>query len=158
MKRPASKERVGGSNSGISHFHYLQVWYYQWSALGYLWSDCGHDRWWSGFWEGYINLYGLVLDHTDHYSLPSEGSPEAGFAVLKWGCIHAEELGKSHFFMVTLVVAILFSPPIFFHLMSGFKSNTESMKDAIAFSKTLHLDSFKYLLTEIEYQFCQRNT
>lgn len=53
--------------------------------------------------------------------------------------------------MVTLVVAILFFFPIFFNLMSAFKSNAEIMKDAIAFPKTLYLDSFKYLLTETEF-------
>lgn len=35
--------------------------------------------------------------------------------------------------------------------MSAFKSNAEIMKDAIAFPKTLYLDSFKYLLTETEF-------
>lgn len=54
-------------------------------------------------------------------------------------------------FLVTLIVAILFFFPIFYNLMSAFKSNAEIMRDAIAFPKTIYLDSFKYLLTETEF-------
>lgn len=54
-------------------------------------------------------------------------------------------------FAVTLVVAILFAFPIFFNLMSAFKTNGEIMRDAIAFPKGWYFDSFKYLLTETDY-------
>ncbi|AIQ53187.1 sugar permease [Paenibacillus sp. FSL R7-0331] len=54
-------------------------------------------------------------------------------------------------FIITLLLAILFFFPIFFNLMSAFKSNAEIMRDAIAFPKGLYLDSFKYLLTETEF-------
>ncbi|AIQ47715.1 sugar permease [Paenibacillus sp. FSL R7-0273] len=54
-------------------------------------------------------------------------------------------------FIVTLLLAIIFFFPIFFNLMSAFKSNAEIMRDAIAFPKGLYLDSFKYLLTETEF-------
>lgn len=54
-------------------------------------------------------------------------------------------------FAVTLLLAIVFFFPIFFNLMSAFKSNSEILRDAIAFPKSLYLDSFKYLLTETDY-------
>jgi raffinose/stachyose/melibiose transport system permease protein len=54
-------------------------------------------------------------------------------------------------FLVTLLLAVVFFFPIFFNLMSAFKSNPEIMRDAIAFPKSLYLDSFKYLLTETDY-------
>ncbi|MBB6733329.1 carbohydrate ABC transporter permease [Cohnella zeiphila] len=54
-------------------------------------------------------------------------------------------------FAVTLAVAIVFFFPIFFNLMSAFKSNPEIMRDAIAFPKSFYLDSFKYLLTETDF-------
>ncbi|UQZ37753.1 sugar permease [Paenibacillus sp. PK3_47] len=54
-------------------------------------------------------------------------------------------------FVITLLVAVIFFFPIFFNLMSAFKSNAEIMRDAIAFPKGLYLDSFKYLLTETEF-------
>ncbi|MDH6374746.1 ABC-type glycerol-3-phosphate transport system permease component [Paenibacillus sp. PastF-3] len=40
-------------------------------------------------------------------------------------------VGQIALFMVTIVVAILFFFPIFFNLMSAFKSNAGIMKDAI---------------------------
>ncbi|WP_379151635.1 carbohydrate ABC transporter permease [Paenibacillus sp. sgz5001063] len=52
---------------------------------------------------------------------------------------------------LTLVLAILFFFPIFFNLMSAFKSNAEIMNDAVAFPTGLYLDSFKYLLTETDF-------
>lgn len=54
-------------------------------------------------------------------------------------------------FAVTLAIALVFFFPIFFNLMSAFKSNPEIMRDAIAFPKSFYLDSFKYLLTETEF-------
>lgn len=54
-------------------------------------------------------------------------------------------------FVSTLLIAIVFFFPIFFNLMSAFKSNAEIMKDAISFPKSVYLESFKYLLTETEY-------
>ncbi|CAM4269623.1 carbohydrate ABC transporter permease [Paenibacillus typhae] len=54
-------------------------------------------------------------------------------------------------FIVTLVLAVIFFFPIFFNLMSAFKSNAEIMRDAIAFPKGLYLESFKYLLTETDF-------
>ncbi|GIO37417.1 sugar ABC transporter permease [Paenibacillus antibioticophila] len=52
---------------------------------------------------------------------------------------------------VTLILAILFFFPIFFNIMSAFKSNAEIMRDAVAFPTSLYLESFKYLLTETDY-------
>lgn len=66
--------------------------------------------------------------------------------------IHTKKrLWEISLFIVTLLLAIIFFFPIFFNLMSAFKSNAEIMKDAIAFPKGLYLDSFKYLLTETEF-------
>ncbi|MGN7760278.1 carbohydrate ABC transporter permease [Paenibacillus sp. 22594] len=59
--------------------------------------------------------------------------------------------GEIALLTLTVLLAILFFFPIFFNLMSAFKSNAEIMKDAIAFPKGLYLDSFKYLLTETEF-------
>lgn len=54
-------------------------------------------------------------------------------------------------FVVTLLIAVLFFFPIFFNIMSAFKSNGEIMRDALSFPTTFYLDSFKYLLTETDY-------
>jgi raffinose/stachyose/melibiose transport system permease protein len=54
-------------------------------------------------------------------------------------------------FAITLLIALVFFFPIFFNLMSAFKSNGEILRDAIALPKKLYLDSFKYLLTETDY-------
>lgn len=62
-----------------------------------------------------------------------------------------KHLGEVLLFLFTLIVGIVFFFPIFFNLMSAFKSNAEIMRDALAFPKGLYLESFKYLLTETEY-------
>ncbi len=54
-------------------------------------------------------------------------------------------------FVVTLFLAILFFFPIFFDLMSAFKSNAEIMRNAISLPKSLYLDSFQYLLTKTNF-------
>ncbi|CAH1209573.1 L-arabinose transport system permease protein AraQ [Paenibacillus plantiphilus] len=54
-------------------------------------------------------------------------------------------------FLVTLIIAVIFAFPIFFNLMSAFKTNGEILRDAIAFPAAVYLDSFKYLLTETDY-------
>ncbi len=54
-------------------------------------------------------------------------------------------------FSVTLVLAAVFFFPIFFNLISAFKSNGEILRDAIAFPQGLYLESFKYLVTETDY-------
>ncbi|WP_028611731.1 carbohydrate ABC transporter permease [Paenibacillus harenae] len=53
--------------------------------------------------------------------------------------------------IVTLFIAVIFAFPIFFNIMSAFKSNSEIMRDAIAFPKEFYLESFRYLLTETKY-------
>lgn len=62
-----------------------------------------------------------------------------------------KRLGEILLFAMTLVLAVLFFFPIFFNLMSAFKSNAEIMRDALAFPESLYLESFKYLLTETEF-------
>ncbi|KUP26147.1 carbohydrate ABC transporter permease [Paenibacillus sp. DMB5] len=62
-----------------------------------------------------------------------------------------KRIAEISMFIVTLVLAVIFFFPIFFNLMSAFKSNAEIMRDAIAFPKGLYLESFKYLLTETEF-------
>jgi raffinose/stachyose/melibiose transport system permease protein len=54
-------------------------------------------------------------------------------------------------FLFTVVVAIIFFFPIFFSIMSAFKTNAAIMKDAIALPTSLYLGSFKYLLTETQF-------
>lgn len=54
-------------------------------------------------------------------------------------------------FVFTLLIAILFFFPIFFNIMSAFKSNGEIMKDALSLPTTLYLESFRYLLTETNF-------
>ncbi|WP_138752307.1 carbohydrate ABC transporter permease [Paenibacillus sinopodophylli] len=61
-------------------------------------------------------------------------------------------------FAVTFVIAIVFAFPIYFNIMSAFKSNGEIMRDAIAFPKGLYVDSFKYLLTETQYPAAMLNS
>lgn len=56
--------------------------------------------------------------------------------------------GEITLFLITLLFAVIFFFPIFFNLMSAFKSNAEIMRDALALPTGLYLDSFKYLLTE----------
>lgn len=62
-----------------------------------------------------------------------------------------KRIAEISMFIVTLVLAVIFFFPIFFNLMSAFKSNAEIMRDAIAFPKGLYLESFKYLLTETDF-------
>ncbi|HIW35328.1 MAG TPA: carbohydrate ABC transporter permease [Candidatus Paenibacillus intestinavium] len=54
-------------------------------------------------------------------------------------------------FVVTLLIAIVFIFPILFNIMSAFKTNSEILRDAIAFPSELYTESFKYLLTKTEY-------
>ena len=53
--------------------------------------------------------------------------------------------------LVTVILAVIFFFPIFFNIMSAFKSNAEIMRDAVALPTSLYLESFKYLLTETNY-------
>jgi raffinose/stachyose/melibiose transport system permease protein len=54
-------------------------------------------------------------------------------------------------FIAALILAILFFFPVFFSLISAFKTNGEILRNAIAFPSRLYLDSFNYLLTETDY-------
>lgn len=54
-------------------------------------------------------------------------------------------------FVITLLVAILFAFPIYFNIMSAFKTNGEILRDAIAFPNGFYVESFKYLLTKTDY-------
>lgn len=54
-------------------------------------------------------------------------------------------------FIIAIVLAILFFFPVYFSLISAFKTNGEILKDAIALPKSLYLDSFKYLLTQTDF-------
>lgn len=60
-------------------------------------------------------------------------------------------VGDILIFAITLILGILFFFPIFFNIMSAFKSNAEIMRDAVALPTSLYLESFKYLLTETNY-------
>jgi raffinose/stachyose/melibiose transport system permease protein len=54
-------------------------------------------------------------------------------------------------FVFTLILAVLFFFPIYFSLISAFKSNGEILRNAMAFPSGLYLDSFKYLLTKTPF-------
>ncbi|WP_201002237.1 carbohydrate ABC transporter permease [Paenibacillus glycanilyticus] len=52
---------------------------------------------------------------------------------------------------IAILLAVLFFFPVYFSLISAFKSNGEILRDAIALPTSLYLDSFKYLLTETDF-------
>ncbi|MBD0381481.1 carbohydrate ABC transporter permease [Paenibacillus sedimenti] len=54
-------------------------------------------------------------------------------------------------FAIAAVLAVLFFFPVYFSLISAFKSNGEILRDAIALPTSLYLDSFKYLLTQTDF-------
>ncbi|MGG1553809.1 carbohydrate ABC transporter permease [Paenibacillus ferrarius] len=54
-------------------------------------------------------------------------------------------------FAIALVLAVLFFFPVYFSLISSFKSNGEILRDAVALPTSLYLKSFKYLLTETQF-------
>ncbi|GIP17185.1 sugar ABC transporter permease [Paenibacillus montaniterrae] len=54
-------------------------------------------------------------------------------------------------FVITFVIAVIFVFPIFFNIMSAFKSNADILRDALAFPTELYTESFKYLLTKTDY-------
>ncbi|MGV7119029.1 carbohydrate ABC transporter permease [Paenibacillus kyungheensis] len=59
--------------------------------------------------------------------------------------------GELILFIITILLAIVFFFPVFFNLMSAFKSNSEILRNALSFPTSLYLDNFKYLLTETEF-------
>lgn len=59
--------------------------------------------------------------------------------------------GNVILFAATLLIAIVFAFPIFFNIMSAFKSNSEILRDAIALPSEFYTESFKYLLTKTDY-------
>ncbi|WP_248924269.1 carbohydrate ABC transporter permease [Paenibacillus hamazuiensis] len=61
-------------------------------------------------------------------------------------------------FAVTAVLAILFFFPVYFSLISAFKSNGEILRDAVALPSSLYLDSFKYLLTKTHFPAAMLNS
>lgn len=54
-------------------------------------------------------------------------------------------------FALTVFLALLFFFPVYFSLISAFKTNGEILRDAIALPSGLYLESFKYLLTETDF-------
>lgn len=54
-------------------------------------------------------------------------------------------------FALTLVLAIIFFFPIYFSLISAFKSNGAIMRDAISFPTSWYVDSFVYLWTKTDF-------
>lgn len=52
---------------------------------------------------------------------------------------------------VALLLAVLFFFPVYFSLISAFKSNGEILRNAVSLPSSLYLDSFKYLLTETDF-------
>jgi raffinose/stachyose/melibiose transport system permease protein len=54
-------------------------------------------------------------------------------------------------FVVTLALAVLFAFPVYFSIISAFKTNGEILRDAVAFPSSLYVDSFKHLLTKTDF-------
>ncbi|CAN7381105.1 carbohydrate ABC transporter permease [Paenibacillus sp. LjRoot153] len=54
-------------------------------------------------------------------------------------------------FALTLILAIIFFFPIYFSLISAFKSNGAIMRDAISFPTSWYVDSFVYLWTKTDF-------
>jgi len=52
---------------------------------------------------------------------------------------------------ISLVLGIVFFFPIYFSIISAFKSNGEILRNAISFPSTLYLESFKYLWAETDF-------
>ncbi|AFC28897.1 sugar permease [Paenibacillus mucilaginosus 3016] len=54
-------------------------------------------------------------------------------------------------FAAALVLAVLFFFPIYFSLISAFKSNGDILRNAVSFPKSFYVDSFKYLWTKTDF-------
>ncbi|MGF7031474.1 raffinose/stachyose/melibiose transport system permease protein [Paenibacillus mucilaginosus] len=54
-------------------------------------------------------------------------------------------------FAAALVLAVLFFFPIYFSLISAFKSNGDILRNAVSFPKSFYIDSFKYLWTKTDF-------
>ncbi|HZG87998.1 carbohydrate ABC transporter permease [Paenibacillus sp.] len=54
-------------------------------------------------------------------------------------------------FAISLVLGVVFFFPIYFSIISAFKSNGEILRNAISFPSTLYLESFKYLWAETDF-------
>lgn len=54
-------------------------------------------------------------------------------------------------FAVAVLLAVLFFFPVYFSLISAFKSNGEILRNAISLPSGFYLDSFKYLLTKTDF-------
>ncbi|SDD06728.1 raffinose/stachyose/melibiose transport system permease protein [Paenibacillus sp. UNCCL117] len=61
-------------------------------------------------------------------------------------------------FAVTLVIAILFCFPIYFSIISAFKTNGEILRDAVAFPSGFYVDSFIYLWTKTRFPAAMLNS
>jgi raffinose/stachyose/melibiose transport system permease protein len=53
--------------------------------------------------------------------------------------------------IITIILAIFFAFPVYFSIISAFKSNGEILRDAVAFPSGLRLDSFIHLLTKTDF-------
>ncbi|WP_426452459.1 carbohydrate ABC transporter permease [Paenibacillus sp. S-38] len=54
-------------------------------------------------------------------------------------------------FAAALLLAVIFFFPIYFSLISAFKSNGEILRSAVAFPQTFYVESFKYLWTKTDF-------
>ncbi|MFC0211911.1 carbohydrate ABC transporter permease [Paenibacillus chartarius] len=61
-------------------------------------------------------------------------------------------------FTVTLVVAVLFCFPIYFSIISAFKTNGEILRDAVAFPSSFYVDSFVFLWTKTDFPAAMANS
>ena len=61
-------------------------------------------------------------------------------------------------FAITAALAVLFFFPVYFSLISAFKTNGEILRDAIAMPSSFYLDSFQYLLTKTRFPSAMLNS
>ncbi|MDQ1909675.1 carbohydrate ABC transporter permease [Paenibacillus sp. GD4] len=61
-------------------------------------------------------------------------------------------------FAVTFVIAVLFCFPIYFSIISAFKTNGEILRDAVAFPSSFYVDSFIYLWTKTRFPAAMANS
>ncbi|WP_159886892.1 carbohydrate ABC transporter permease [Paenibacillus puerhi] len=59
---------------------------------------------------------------------------------------------------ITFVLAVLFCFPIYFSVISAFKTNGEILRDAVAFPSSFYVDSFVYLWTKTRFPAAMMNS
>jgi raffinose/stachyose/melibiose transport system permease protein len=61
-------------------------------------------------------------------------------------------------FLITLIVAAAFFFPVYFNLISAFKSNGEILRNAVSFPSSFYVESFKHLWTKTAFPAAMLNS